>query len=239
VQSYQRPIPWRGVRRAHLLAGDSLLIAACSSSLYDHGTAGDRARCRTVHNAIDTRLYTLALSVPAEAPLVFLGRLEAIKGVHHAIAIAREAGRRLIIAGNRVGTPSGNQYFEREIRPHLDRERVRYVGEVDDAQKDALLGGAAALLMPIEWDEPFGIVMIEALACGTPVIGFRRGAVPEVVRHGETGFICQTPSEAARLVAELPTLSRSRCREDVERRFSPTALVDAYERVYRELAARQ
>jgi glycosyltransferase involved in cell wall biosynthesis len=91
--------------------------------------------------------------------------------------------------------------------------------------------------MPIEWDEPFGIVMIEALACGTPVIGFRRGAVPEVVRHGETGFICLTAKDAALAVAELPSLSRARCREEVERRFSPTALVDAYERIYRELTA--
>jgi glycosyltransferase involved in cell wall biosynthesis len=237
VQSYQRPIPWRGVRRARLLAGNSLLIATCSSSLYEDGTPADRAACRTVYNAVDTRLYTPVATLPVDAPLVFLGRLEAIKGVHHAIAIAREAGRRLIIAGNRVNTPAGHQYFEREIRPHLHRERVAYVGEVDDAQKDALLGGAAALLMPIEWDEPFGIVMIEALACGTPVIGFRRGAVPEVVRHGETGFICQTASDAARAVAELPSLSRAKCREEVERRFSPTALVDAYERIYRELAA--
>jgi glycosyltransferase involved in cell wall biosynthesis len=237
VQSYQRPIPWRGVSRARLVAGDSLLIAACSSALYSDGKAADRARCRTVYNAVDTRLYTAVPSVPDDAPLVFLGRLEAIKGVHHAIAIARQAGRRLVIAGNRVDTPAGTEYFDREIKPYLDRGRVVYVGEVDDVQKDELLGRAAALLMPIEWDEPFGIVMIEALACGTPVIGFRRGAVPEVVQSGVTGFICQTPADAVRAVADLPTLSRARCREEAERRFSPTALVDAYEQLYAEVAA--
>jgi glycosyltransferase involved in cell wall biosynthesis len=179
-------------------------------------------------------LYTLVPAVPADAPLVFLGRLEAIKGVHHAVAIASEARRRLIIAGNRVGTPSGNQYFEREIRPHLDRERVTYVGEVDDAQKDSLLGGAAALLMPIEWDEPFGIVMIEALACGTPVIGLSRGSVPEVVEDGVTGFVVDDVDGMVAAIGRIGDIDRRRCRESVERRFDVSRMVDDYEASYEQ-----
>jgi glycosyltransferase involved in cell wall biosynthesis len=236
VQTYQRPVPWRGVRRARTLAGNSLRFTGCSSALYNDAPRSDRDVWRTVYNAVDTATYTPVLSVPGDAPLMFLGRLEAIKGVHHAIAIARAADRRLIIAGNRVDHPEGNAYFTNEIQPHLG-DRVEYVGEVDDARKNTLLGSAAALLMPIEWDEPFGIVMIEALACGTPVIGFDRGSVPEVVRHAETGFVCRTPSEACDAVADLGRIARVRCRQDVEQRFSAAAMVDAYERVYAEFVA--
>ena len=233
VQTYQRPVPWRGVQRARTLAGDSLHFTGCSSALYNDAPPQDRDAWRTVYNAVDTTTYTAVLSVPADAPLMFLGRLEAIKGVHHAIAIARATGRRLIIAGNRVDHPEGRAYFADQIEPHLG-DRVEYVGEVDDERKNTLLGSATALLMPIEWDEPFGIVMIEALACGTPVIGFDRGAVAEVVRHAETGFVCRTSSEACAAVADLGKIVRARCREDVERRFSAAAMVDAYERVYAE-----
>jgi glycosyltransferase involved in cell wall biosynthesis len=152
--------------------------------------------------------------------------------VHHAIAIARGAGRRLVIAGNRVTTPEGEAYFEEEVAPHLDGDAVIHVGEVDDEAKARWLGCAAALLMPIEWEEPFGIVMAEALACGTPVIGFARGAVPEVVIDGRTGFVCRTPGEAVAAVARLAGINRAACRDDASRRFSSRALVDAYEHVY-------
>jgi glycosyltransferase involved in cell wall biosynthesis len=237
VQTYQRPVPWNGVRRARVLAGDSLLFTGCSSALYRDVPPGDRSNWRTVYNAIDPGRFNFVPQVSDDAPLVFLGRLEWIKGVHHAIAIARTAGRRLVIAGNLVDHAEGRAYFAQHVAPHLDDVQVKYVGEVDDAQKNVLLGSAAALLMPIEWEEPFGIVMIEALACGTPVIGFRRGAVPEVVRHGQTGFVCDAPSNAVEGVAKLSLIDRGLCRRDVEERFSANALVDGYERVYGEFAA--
>jgi glycosyltransferase involved in cell wall biosynthesis len=226
IQSYGREIPWRGVRRAARLAGESLWFTGCSTSLYAGGgpTAG---RWVTVYNPVDTSLYTPTASVPADAPLMFLGRVEAIKGAHNAIAIARAAGRRLIIAGN----VADRQYFDAEVAPHLGAG-VRFVGEVNDAQKNALLGEAAALLMPIEWDEPFGIVMIEALACGTPVIGYRRGSVPEVIVEGTTGFIVDTVCDAVAAVARLGTIDRGACRRDVERRFAADVIVNEYERLY-------
>ncbi len=231
VQSYQRAVPWRGVTRAVRLAGSSLHFTACSSAMYAARPAGT-GDWHTVHNAVDLTRYPAALAAEPDAPLMFLGRLERIKGVHHAIAIARGAGRRLVIAGNRVATPAAEAYFAGEIAPHVDGDAVAYVGEVDDEAKARWLGGAAALLMPIEWDEPFGIVMAEALACGTPVIGFARGSVPEVVVDARTGFLCRTPGEAIAAVARLAEIDRAACRDDASRRFSATALVDAYERVY-------
>jgi glycosyltransferase involved in cell wall biosynthesis len=175
--------------------------------------------------------------VAADAPLVFLGRVERIKGPHHAIAIARRAGRRLVIAGNRVADADDAGFFEREIAPHVDDDAVRYVGPVDDVQKNQLLGGAAALLMPIEWDEPFGIVMAEALACGTPVIGFPRGSVPEVIVDGKNGFRCRDIDEAATAAGRLDGIDRVAVRADAERRFGHDAIVDEYERLYAEMAA--
>jgi glycosyltransferase involved in cell wall biosynthesis len=175
--------------------------------------------------------------VDVDAPLVFLGRLERFKGAHSAIEIARRSGRRLVIAGNKVSDGPEPDYFDREIAPHIDDLRVRYVGPVDDRQKNALLGDAAAFLMPIEWEEPFGIVMAEALACGTPVIGFARGSVPEVVRNGVNGFACRGVDDAVAAVSRIFEIDRAVVRRDCEARFSDTAIVDAYIALYRDLLA--
>jgi len=238
IQSYQRPIPWNGVRRASRLARGSLLFTGCSTSLYADGEArGGAARWRTVFNGVDTTCYTPVAEVAADAPLVFLGRLERIKGPHHAIAIARRAGRRLVLAGNIAADGPEAIFYQREVAPYVDNDTVRYVGPVDDEQKNRLLGTAAALLMPIEWDEPFGIVMAEALACGTPVIGYPRGSVPEVIVDGVNGFHCANVDEAAAAVAQIGRLDRTAVRADAERRFGHEAIVNEYERLYCELAA--
>lgn len=234
IQSYQRAIPWTGVRRATAIAGDSIWFTGCSTSLYAASTgAMVPARWRTVFNGVDVRRYTAQPAVEADAPLAWLGRIEPIKGTHHAVAIARAAGRRLVIAGN----VSDADYFRTRIEPAVDGVQVSYIGEVDDAAKDRLLGGSAALLMPIDWDEPFGIVMAEALACGTPIIGFARGSVPEVVRHGVTGFVVTGVDEAISAVSSLTQLDRRAARLDCEERFSCEAVVDAYERLYTECVA--
>ncbi len=230
IQSYGREIPWRGVRRASWLAGSSLTLTGCSTSLYERGLREGDNRWVTVYNPVDTLLYSATASVAPDAPLIFLGRVEQIKGTHNAIAIARAARRRLVIAGN---APE-RAYFEAEVAPHLG-ESVSYVGEVDDAQKNTLLRSAAALLMPIEWEEPFGIVMAEAMACGTPVIGFRRGSVPEVVQEGVTGFIVGDIAEAVGAVARLPVVDRVGVRAVCEARFGSNVIVDGYEQLYREV----
>jgi glycosyltransferase involved in cell wall biosynthesis len=240
LQSYQRDgVPWGSVAHAVRLAGPSLLFTGCSTSVYRQcpreSTGGE---WRTVFNCVDLAAYTLRPMVSASAPLVFLGRLDPIKGAHDAIAIARGAGRSLIIAGNRAASGPDADYFDRQIAPHIDGDHVRYVGPVDDAEKNRLLGSAAALLMPIAWEEPFGLVMAEAFACGTPVIGFARGSVAEVVRDGINGFTCRSVAQAIAAVGALPQIDRAAVRADCEARFGGNVIADAYEALYHEVLDR-
>jgi glycosyltransferase involved in cell wall biosynthesis len=163
--------------------------------------------------------------------------VEEIKGPHLAIEIAKRADRRLIIAGN---IPDDKRkWAEDHVLCHVDSDRVQFIGPVDDVQKNALLGRAAALLMPILWEEPFGIVMIEAMACGTPVLGLARGAVPEVVDHGVTGFVASTVEDLVRSVPQLPHLRRQACRDRVQRLYSAEVVVAAYETLYTERLAQR
>jgi len=244
IQSYQRAqVPWNSITRATALAGRSIVFTGCSSSVYRrldmNGRADDsNGRWRTVFNGVDTARYTPRSSVDPDAPLMFLGRIERIKGTHHAIEIARRAGRRLVIAGIHETSGPHGEYFDREIRPAIDGTRVIYIGPVDDDAKNRWLGQAAALLMPIAWEEPFGIVMAEAFACGTPVVAFRRGSVPEVVIDGVNGFTCRSADDAVQAVASLDRIDRRAVRADCERRFGASVIVDEYEALYYEQLAR-
>ena len=238
IQSYGRAIAWPGIARGARLAGSSLTFTACSDAMWVGKTSSRHGRWATVYNGVDLRLYTPVASVDRDAPLVFLGRIERIKGPHTAIAIARRASRRVIIAGNRVESGDDRDFFEREIMPQIDGRSVIYAGPVNDEAKNRLLGSAAALLMPIDWEEPFGIVMVEAMACGTPVIGFRRGSVPEVVDHDVTGIVVSNVDEAAAAMEHASRLDRRRVRARCEQRFSYAVIADEYERLYREAIAR-
>jgi glycosyltransferase involved in cell wall biosynthesis len=241
VQSYQRDgVPWASVRRAAALAGSSLVFTGCSSSVFRHAPANPRVggEWRTIFNGVDVARYTSRPRVNTDAPLIFLGRLDPVKGAHHAISIAHLAGRRLVIAGTRITEGPDAGYFDSALAPHIDGDRVQFIGPVDDAAKDEWLGRAAAMLMPIDWDEPFGIVMAEALACGTPVIAFARGSVPEVVRDGVNGFACRNVEDAAGAVRKLGSIDRRVVRADCEARFSGRVIADQYERLYSELLAR-
>jgi len=227
IQSYQRAIPWAGVRHAASIARQSLSFTGCSTAMYNDPIAGE---WHTVYNCVDVGRYDFVPRVPDKAPLMFLGRIESIKGTHEAIQIALQSGRDLVVAGNRVDEDGG--YFEDKVEPFVDGRQIRYVGPVDDEAKNTLLGQAAAFLMPIGWEEPFGIVMAEALACGTPVIGFARGSVPEVVREGETGFVVRSVAEAVDAVQRIPSLSREAARRDAEERFSSKAILRNYLELY-------
>jgi glycosyltransferase involved in cell wall biosynthesis len=239
LQSYQREqVPWRGVKVAARLGGDSLRFTACSSSVYRDRPGHGAGRWHTVFNGVEIAKYDFVLRPAPDAPLAFLGRLEPVKGAHHAIAIARAAGKRLIIAGNRIDSGPGARYFSEMIAPHLDGDTVTYLGPVDDSQKNDLLGASAALLMPIEWEEPFGIVMAEALACGTPVIGFARGSIPEVIRDGLNGYLCRTVTEAVEAVSRLGRIDRAATRADCEARMGDSVIVADYERLYAEMTGR-
>jgi glycosyltransferase involved in cell wall biosynthesis len=167
--------------------------------------------------------------------LAFLGRISPEKGVDRAIAIARECGWPLRIAAK--VDPADQNYFE-AIGPLLEDPLVEFVGEIGDAEKSAFLGRAKALLFPIDWPEPFGLVMIEALACGVPVVAFRKGSVPEVIEDGVTGFVVDDVQEAIAATAQIDRIDRRTCRAVFERRFAVARMASDYVRRYEE-AVRQ
>ncbi|MDQ7850783.1 MAG: glycosyltransferase family 4 protein [Armatimonadota bacterium] len=168
--------------------------------------------------------------------LVFLGRISPEKRPDRAIEIARAVDMPLRIAAK--VDPADSEYFKHAIKPLLDHPLVEFVGEVDEAAKDELLGGAYAYLFPVDWPEPFGITMVEAMATGTPVIASACGAVPEVVVHGRTGFVCRTLKEMIEAVGRVPEISREACRRHVEEHFSAARMTSAYEAVYQTLLVR-
>lgn len=161
-------------------------------------------------------------ATPGES-LLFLGRMSPNKGVHRAARLAQITGQRLIIAAKMREDPE-KRYFEEEVRPLLDA-RIQYIGEVGGREKIELLAGARALINPITWREPFGLVMIEALACGTPVLAFPYGAAPEIIREGITGFVCADETEMARRIGEIDRLDRAACRDSAVADFSTERMV--------------
>jgi glycosyltransferase involved in cell wall biosynthesis len=236
IQSYQRPVPWTGVRRAVALAGDSITFTGCSASLFSRAGSLRTGDWRCIYNAVDTTRYCFVPHVPADAPLVYLGKIERMKGVHLAIDVAAAASRRLIIAGNRGDSEEDARYFTECIAPRLEPGLVDYIGPVDDRGKNDVLGAAAALIFPTLYDEAFGIVMAEAMACGTPVIGWANGSVPEVIADGVTGFVCRSVEEATAASARIGTISRAQVRRECEARFSADVIVDQYEALYHEVS---
>jgi glycosyltransferase involved in cell wall biosynthesis len=167
--------------------------------------------------------------------LAFLGRISAEKRVDRAIAIATACGLPLRIAAKI--DPADLLYFDRDIRPLLDNPLVEFIGEIDEGEKSDFLGGATALLFPIDWPEPFGLVMIEALACGVPVVAFRGGSVPEVIDDGVTGFVVDSIEQAIDAARRIDRLSRHQCRAVFERRFSVSRMANDYLRLYEGLIA--
>jgi glycosyltransferase involved in cell wall biosynthesis len=165
--------------------------------------------------------------------VLFFGRMSRHKGVHLAIRAARETGRRLVIAGTWT-IPEEQAYFEAEVRPHLGPD-VEWVGSIAGEARTDLLASAQCLLFPVEWEEPFGLVMLEAMACGTPVVALRAGSVPEVVADGETGIVCADARELTSGIEAATRLDCARCRAHVRDRFSAARMVERYQALYRML----
>ena len=190
-------------------------------------------------NWIGTIYHGLPLDLLSFQPkpggyLAFLGRVAREKRVDRAIEIAAACGQVLKIAAK--VDPADREYFEREIRHLMDHPLVEFIGEIGEEQKCEFLGGASALLFPIDWPEPFGLVMIEAMACGVPVVAFRGGSVPEVIDHGVTGFVVDTLDEAIRATRQVHLLDRHRCRAVFERRFSVHRMTADHVELYKTLA---
>jgi len=165
--------------------------------------------------------------------LAFVGRISPEKRVDRAIEIAKRVQIPLKIAAK--VDPVDRHYFKSTIKPLLCEPLVEFIGEIGEGEKDELLGNAYALLLPIDWPEPFGLVMVEAIACGTPVIAYRDGAVPEVIEEGHTGFIVEELEDAVEAVRRIPELSRKRCREAFEERFTATRMAHDYVKVFERL----
>jgi glycosyltransferase involved in cell wall biosynthesis len=187
----------------------------------------------TVYNGIDTSTYKFYEKAQDPPYLAFLGRISPEKGTHLAIEIAKRSGWHLKMAG-KVDVVDV-EYFEEQIKPHIDGKQIEYLGEANHAQKTALMGGAVATLFPITWREPFGLVMIESMAVGTPVIAMALGSVPEVIAHGKTGFLCHNVEDAIAALAQVEQLDRRACREHVISNFSAERMTDGYLEVYQKI----
>ncbi|NUT32031.1 MAG: glycosyltransferase family 4 protein [Hamadaea sp.] len=206
--------------------GDAIDFVAISES--QRAKAPDLHWTATVYNGLNTDSFPFREE--KEDWVLFIGRFDPGKGVDLAIEAARAAGRKIVLAG-KLNEPDEEEYFEQAIRPLLDGG-VTYVGEADAALKRELYGKAAALLFPIRWPEPFGMVMVEAMACGTPVVALREGSVPEVVDDGRTGIICDEPAELAAAIDRAVALCPSDCRRHVVENFDAARMAEGYETVY-------
>ncbi len=193
---------------------------------YDIPVAG------VVYNGIDVKRYTFNNN--PENYFLYLGRLNKEKGVITAIKVAERAGVKIIVAGNVVGAKE-SLFFVHELQPFLNKDNVQFVGQVDFDKKIELLKNAKGLLFPIDRREPFGLVMIEAMACGAPVIAFNKGSVPEVVEHGKTGFIVNTEEEMIESMGRVGEIDRRACRKRVEEKFTLTRMVSEYETIYKNI----
>lgn len=185
-----------------------------------------------VHNGVPTQDFTFN-SKPGDY-FAFLGYISQEKGPHLAVQAALKAGVTLKVAGPMFGEIN-ERYFRQEIEPYVDGEQIEYLGSLGYAAKIKFLQKAKAVFIPIQWEEPFGLVMIEAMSCGTPVIALNRAAVPEIVVDGKTGFICKNVSEMAKAVRKIDQINRCDCRRHVEAKFSVEKMVEGYERVYEEI----
>jgi len=217
--------------RMHEIFDDFRLV---SISEHQRGPIPDANWAGTVHHGLPLDL--LRYAPRDDGYLAFLGRISPEKRPDRAIEIAVRAGAPLKIAAK--VDPADVDYWEQKIRPLVEgAPQVEFVGEIDDRQKAAFLGGARALLFPIDWPEPFGLVMIEALACGTPVIAYDHGSVPEVIEDGVTGFLVNSIEEAVRRVDEVGALDRARIRRTFERRFSAARMASDYVAIYQGMRA--
>jgi glycosyltransferase involved in cell wall biosynthesis len=236
VCCFQNPVPQSEIDWLHRRRSKRLALVGISRSQVRELSEADRFF--VIPNATDVEATPYHPEAEEPPYLAFLGRITKNKGADIAIRVARRRGMKLFIGGNISNEEGGPEFFESEIRPALGSQ-VEWIGPVDDAQKQALLGGASALLFPIRWQEPFGIVMVESLATGTPVIATRCASTPEVIDDGITGFLCDSEDELVRAVGRIHEIDRNACRRAAEERFSVAVMTQGYLRVIDELLTQE
>ncbi|MCW3090878.1 MAG: hypothetical protein JWP81_1947 [Ferruginibacter sp.] len=226
IMSYQREINKKNIKWVNAIPNQALFFTGCSQNLINRNRLP--GEWEAVYNSCDFDKYQLQAKIAEDAPLIFLGRIEKVKGCHIAIQVALATGNQLIIAGNMSALPEEKIYFDTCIAPLIDSKQIQYIGAVNDVQKNKCLGKAKALIFPIEWNEPFGIVMIEAMACGTPVVAFNRGSVNEVIEEGITGYKVDTLEGMIAAVARIGNISRASCMDFAKKRFDVKVIAKRY-----------
>lgn len=189
---------------------------------------------KTIYHGLD--ISKMPFSETHDGYLMFIGRIRPEKGVHEAIAMAKRIGKKLIIAGSSI---PGDRYWEAQIKPFIDQKQIVYVGHQEQTKNFELLKKAEAFLFSVQYDEPFGLVLIEAQACGVPVVGYAHGAIPEVVKNGKTGFVVDSQDEVINALKKIGQIRRADCRKWVEENFSLKKMMDEYEKVYYEILDKQ
>jgi glycosyltransferase involved in cell wall biosynthesis len=226
VMTYGREVHAPNIKKVHWLKNKNIIFTGPSQFCVKSGNvAGD---WQIIPNAIDFSKYTLRYEISDDAPLIFLSRLERLKGAHEAIAIALSLGEKLIIAGNISPLQEEIVYFKREIEPFIDNKQITYVGVLDDIQKNKFLGMSKAMLFPARTEEAFGMVMVESMACGTPVIAYNHAAMPEVIDEGITGFIVSDLDEMKKSLCRIKLIDRKVCRNHAENRFDVKKVAKQY-----------
>ncbi len=226
LMCYQRKISSRNIKIFCNLLPNNLKFFGCSNDLVIKNQL--YGSWNVIYNPIKSNAFQLQNQHISDSPLIFLSRIDIEKGCHIAIEVAKMTNSKLIIAGNKSSVPSEALYFDALIKPHIDGKQIIYVGELNDEQKCYYLGKAKAMLFPIIWDEPFGIVMIESMICGTPVIAFNRGSVNEVIDEGVTGFKVSDKYEMAEAISKISSIDRSICHEHTKSRFDISVIASQY-----------
>jgi glycosyltransferase involved in cell wall biosynthesis len=226
IMTYGRIINSRNIKYISKLPFKNLVFTASSDWCVSTGNVA--GKWKTVFNAIEFNKYTLKTDVSVEAPLIFLSRIERLKGAHEAINIAKNTNNKLIIAGNISPLKEEQEYFKNEIEPFIDGEQIVFVGTLDDAGKNNYLGKAKAMLFPARTEEAFGMVMVESMACGTPVIAYNHSAMPEVVIDGVTGFIVNDENEMVLALNKISTIKREEVRIESEKSFDVKIVAKKY-----------
>lgn len=232
LMTYGREISVKSTSLATTLGGKRIHFTSAAAHMLNH--LPNKQKFTPVYNFTPTHFYTPNKQVEREY-LMFLGRIEDIKGTKEAIEVALATNNKLLIAGNIQ--PGHDAYFNQYVKPHLNNNQIQYVGPVNDEQKRFWLQRSKALLFPIKWEEPFGIVMIEAMSCGTPVIAFNRGSVPEVVLDGKNGFICNNTQDMVEAVYRLPMLNSEFIRSHCVEMFSSEVIAAQYLRILTTLSS--
>ncbi len=236
VQSYLRHVTIKNIRIVDWLGPKNLIYTAVSNVIRDMGQTGN-SKWQTVYNCTPVNEFTFRSQTKPDGYLAFIGRFERCKGLHNAIEVAKATQRELVIAGFVSDIPHEQQYFENEIKPQIDGKTIKWIGTVNNEERNQLLGKASALITPVEWSEPFPLILPEAYACGTPVLGFNRGGIAEGIDHGYTGYLSNTVAEMVADVNRLSELKRIDCRKKAVNSYSGEKIAADYINVYKSLFA--